>query len=251
LQTLRWRKQDSNRRSPVAKQRDFKEWAFARNRDFGKRRALELSSDPEDAMLLGAALQAAINRYLGEHNRKPKPLRLDRQTRSHDREGQSRVPRYGSLALPDKPSIAALPFCNLSGDPEQQYFADGTVEEIITSAQPHSLALISGDVERRLERVCAWHSIAGWPRLTAHISRFSSSPNPSTLSKVSTTELFFCSGGYLLEDYPRLLDAERPDHDRRNQRARNQQPQEPTRMVRAPRIERAEQRHPAPGAEMP
>jgi adenylate cyclase len=35
--------------------------------------------------------------------------------------------------LPDKPSIAVLPFENMSGDPEQQYFADGMVEEIITA----------------------------------------------------------------------------------------------------------------------
>jgi tetratricopeptide (TPR) repeat protein len=37
-----------------------------------------------------------------------------------------------ALALPDKPSLAVLPFTNLSGDPEQQYFADGMVEDIIT-----------------------------------------------------------------------------------------------------------------------
>jgi adenylate cyclase len=36
------------------------------------------------------------------------------------------------LALPDKPSIAVLAFQNMSGDPEQEYFADGVVEEIIT-----------------------------------------------------------------------------------------------------------------------
>jgi TolB-like protein len=36
------------------------------------------------------------------------------------------------LALPDKPSIAVLPFQNLSGDPQQDYFADGIVEDIIT-----------------------------------------------------------------------------------------------------------------------
>jgi adenylate cyclase len=35
--------------------------------------------------------------------------------------------------LPDKPSIAVLPFENMSGDPEQEYFADGIVEEIITA----------------------------------------------------------------------------------------------------------------------
>jgi len=38
-----------------------------------------------------------------------------------------------ALALPDKPSIAVLPFANLSGDPEQHYFADGVVEEITTA----------------------------------------------------------------------------------------------------------------------
>jgi adenylate cyclase len=36
-------------------------------------------------------------------------------------------------ADPDKPSIAVLPFQNMSGDPEQEYFADGMVEEIITA----------------------------------------------------------------------------------------------------------------------
>src|SRR6202008_1537152 len=36
------------------------------------------------------------------------------------------------LPLPDKPSIAVLPFQNMSGDPEQEYFADGMVEDIIT-----------------------------------------------------------------------------------------------------------------------
>jgi len=41
--------------------------------------------------------------------------------------------RAAPLALPDKPSIAVLPFANMSGDPEQEYFADGMVEEIITA----------------------------------------------------------------------------------------------------------------------
>ena len=41
-------------------------------------------------------------------------------------------PARPSLPLPDKPSIAVLPFTNMSGDPEQDYFADGMVEDIIT-----------------------------------------------------------------------------------------------------------------------
>src|SRR5271166_2899881 len=36
------------------------------------------------------------------------------------------------LALPDRPSIAVLPFQNMSGDPEQDYFCDGMVEDIVT-----------------------------------------------------------------------------------------------------------------------
>ena len=43
------------------------------------------------------------------------------------------TPAPAALALPDKPSTAVLPFANMSGDPEQEYFADGMVEEIITA----------------------------------------------------------------------------------------------------------------------
>src|SRR5206468_9680088 len=37
------------------------------------------------------------------------------------------------LSLPDKPSLAVLPFQNMTGDPEQDYFVDGVVEEITTA----------------------------------------------------------------------------------------------------------------------
>jgi adenylate cyclase len=43
------------------------------------------------------------------------------------------TPTSTTFPLPDKPSIAVLPFQNMSGDPEQEYFADGIVEEIITA----------------------------------------------------------------------------------------------------------------------
>jgi adenylate cyclase len=42
------------------------------------------------------------------------------------------APAAAVLKLPDKPSIAVLPFQNMSGDPEQEYFADGLVEDITT-----------------------------------------------------------------------------------------------------------------------
>jgi adenylate cyclase len=49
-----------------------------------------------------------------------------------------------SLALPDKPSIAVLPFQNMSGDPEQEYFTDGITEDIITElSRFHSLFVIA------------------------------------------------------------------------------------------------------------
>src|SRR5262249_24067856 len=49
-----------------------------------------------------------------------------------------------ALPLPDKPSIAVLPFSNLSSDPEQEYFADGMVEDIITGlSRSRSLFVIA------------------------------------------------------------------------------------------------------------
>jgi adenylate cyclase len=49
-----------------------------------------------------------------------------------------------AFALPDKPSIAVLPFQNMSGDPEQEYFTDGITEDIITElSRFHSLFVIA------------------------------------------------------------------------------------------------------------
>jgi adenylate cyclase len=53
-------------------------------------------------------------------------------------------PTTSTLALPDKPSIAVLPFQNMSGDPEQEYFTDGVTEDIITElSRFHSLFVIA------------------------------------------------------------------------------------------------------------
>ena len=58
-----------------------------------------------------------------------RPVRVYRVTGRR----QQPVPEPAALPLPDKPSIAVLPFQNMSGDPEQEYFADGMVEDIITA----------------------------------------------------------------------------------------------------------------------
>jgi len=69
---------------------------------------------------------------LGEQQVKniARPVRV---YRVRDIGAASKSPTAPSLPLPDKPSIAILPFANMSGDPEQEYFADGMVEEIITA----------------------------------------------------------------------------------------------------------------------
>ena len=72
---------------------------------------------------------------LGERTLKniDRPIRLYAVRQSGVAAPKSLGAATATLPLPDKPSIAVLPFENIGGDPEQEYFADGMVEEIITA----------------------------------------------------------------------------------------------------------------------
>jgi adenylate cyclase len=71
---------------------------------------------------------------LGEQQVKniARPVRVYRVGRSAVAGKQPKFASLQSLPLPDKPSIAVLPFANLSGDPQQEFFADGITEDIIS-----------------------------------------------------------------------------------------------------------------------
>ena len=72
---------------------------------------------------------------LGEQQLKniARPVRVYRIRGSGMAGGAMGTVRPWALPLPDNPSIAVLPFQNMSGDPEHEYFTDGMVEEIITA----------------------------------------------------------------------------------------------------------------------
>jgi adenylate cyclase len=72
---------------------------------------------------------------LGEHVLKniARPMRAYQVIASTGETGAAAEAPSARLALPDKPSLAVLPFQNMSGDTEQDYFADGVVEDIITA----------------------------------------------------------------------------------------------------------------------
>ncbi len=85
---------------------------------------------------------------LGEHTVKniDKPIRVYRVTDQAGAPVKSTTAEgaYGPLPLPDKPSIAVLPFDNMSGDADQAYFSDGITEDIITElSRFHSLFVIA------------------------------------------------------------------------------------------------------------
>jgi len=78
--------------------------------------------------------------YLGEHSLKniEEPIRVYRVLMEPDAVGKVIGKKISEtekvlLPLPDKPSIAVLPFANMTGDPDQEYFSDGITDEIITN----------------------------------------------------------------------------------------------------------------------
>ena len=90
---------------------------------------------------------SALRKVLGEDPQGPRylvtvpsrgyrfvaPIEHDGAANSPASSVQQPPPSPAPLALPDKPSIAVLPFANMSADPEHDYFADGMAEEILTA----------------------------------------------------------------------------------------------------------------------
>ncbi len=100
---------------------------------------LEGQAEPGGICLSGDAYRQAKGKVeidfedLGEHDLKnvAEPVRVYRI--AHDSSGTAgAAPAREPLALPDKPSIAVMPFTNISNDPEQDYFSDGLTNDITT-----------------------------------------------------------------------------------------------------------------------
>lgn len=98
---------------------------------------VENECEPGSVFLAGSVFEQVRGKTefafddLGERSLK----NIERPVRLYAVRGHQALRQTSSVALPlpDKPSIAVLPFQNMSGDPEQQYFADGMVEDIITA----------------------------------------------------------------------------------------------------------------------
>ena len=128
-----------------------------------------------------------------------RPVRVFRIGRA-ERRGAARARRR---AVPDKPSIAVLPFANMSGDPEQEYFTDGITEDIITDLSKVSGAVrdrpqldvhLQGQVGRRCRRSAASSACASCskaasarPATACASPRSSSTPRAAAICGPSAT----------------------------------------------------------------
>jgi TolB-like protein len=88
-----------------------------------------IGDNGEDQRLIRTVVRKGI-RFVGDVRERQEPVLV----------AAEQPTRYRTL--PDKPSIAVLPFQNLSGDPEQEYFADGTVEDVITALSRFSTLFV-------------------------------------------------------------------------------------------------------------
>ncbi|MCH7474379.1 MAG: tetratricopeptide repeat protein, partial [Gemmatimonadetes bacterium] len=102
---------------------------------------LEGLAEPGGICISGKVYEEVRNKLptafedLGEQEVKniPEPVRVYRWTDAAADPMPGMAGAEGALPLPDKPAIAVLPFTNMSGDPEQEFFADGITEDIITA----------------------------------------------------------------------------------------------------------------------